>query len=303
MDRPINEGRPFLGSQSGLTRRQFRGALDAGLLRRVFRGMYVDNLIPDSRQLRIDSVKPVMPSHGVLCGCSAGWVMGLDVFPPGRRFDFTPECLVPIGTGRSRSPLISCRRALIDPSNVMETGGVLHTIPVRTVSDLLRKLRRPYALSAADTFAHAGLITPARVQLYLTGLKGFRGIVQARSLAELIEPKRESPGESWQSLRLVDAGFPVPTPQLVVTDRFGREIARIDNAYRAAMIAMEYNGREFHSLDEDVESDDGRESMLSRLYGWRLVSTDKNDILGTDPWFEIRVGELLGMRPILPRRW
>ena len=53
-------------------------------------------------------------------------------------------------------------------------------------------------------------------------LRGHRGVVQARELVELADPRAESPQESRTRLRCVDAGFPCPEPQIEVFDATGQ---------------------------------------------------------------------------------
>lgn len=302
----INNGLPFTrsrASEAGITENNFLAAFRTGTIRRMFRGVYVDSGVGETRDLRIVGLQLVMPRHAILCGCSAAWLLGADTFPPGRRFDFKPECVVPVGQARSRSPQVVCRRALIDKSDVTQTSGFLHTTALRTASDLLRTLRRPYALAAADTLSHAGLVSKDQVEFYVGRLRGYRGIAQARELAQLIEPQTESPGESWQRLRLIDAGFPRPTPQFVVTDRHGGVVGRLDNAYVEAKIGCEYDGKEFHSLKEDRHANAARRTALVDVFGWRMENCGNDDILGANPGFEVKVGEWLGITPNLPRNW
>jgi hypothetical protein len=185
----------------------------------------------------------------------------------------------------------------------MDLHGLRLTKPVRTIADLLRTLRRPYAKSAADAIAHAGHVTPDEVCTYLKRLKGFPGIVQARELAALIEPLHESGGESWQDLRLVDAGYPRAEPQFRVYDHKGRLIARLDHAFPLHRVGIEYDGAEFHDHDEDRENDEQRREYLRNALGWRIIVNRKDDILGRDDSFERQVGEYLGLVPQLPRMW
>ena len=185
----------------------------------------------------------------------------------------------------------------------MTIDGLRLTTPVRTATDLLRRLRRPYALSGVDVMAHAGLVSPAELIRYVDRLKHFPGIVQARELVVLVEPKAESPGESWQRLRLVDAGFPRPEAQFVVCDYAGRELARLDHAYPAARVGAEYDGAEYHSHDEDRERDRERRAYLRRALGWRIVVANQDQTLGKDAGFEMEMGHLLHLVPELPRQW
>ncbi len=183
----------------------------------------------------------------------------------------------------------------------MEVDGIVVTTPLRTTTDLLRKLWRPYALAAADGMAHAGLVEVPEVVEAVGRLKGFPGIVQARSLAHLIEPLAQSAGESWQRLRLLDAGFPRPTAQHPVRMPDG-SFRYLDLAYPHLLVASEYDGREFHTMAADAEHDELRRALLSRLWGWRWANGDRESIFGTDPAFELRIGELIGIEPE-PRYW
>lgn len=302
----INDGHPFLTTRAGgfvLSRRRLRDAFADRQLRTVFRGVAVDARVSDARRLRVEAINLVTPPYAVVCDESASWIHGIDAFRPSERFDLVPSLVVPHALGRARQAHVRCRQAIIPDRDVMEIDGVLVTLPVRTVSDLLRKLWPPYALATADAFAHAGLIDPDELWHYVARLKGYRWIVQARRLADLVEPDTESPGESWTRLRLIDAGFPRPTPQFIINDRHGRELYRLDLAYPDQRIAIEYNGMEFHTDKSDTDHDDRRRQQLRDRWGWKVVVADRTSILGDDAAFEWEVGEFLGRTPLLPRQW
>ncbi|CAN5848846.1 hypothetical protein BH20ACT6_BH20ACT6_19810 [soil metagenome] len=287
----------------GLHDRDLREAVHAGVLRRVLHSVYVDAAVPDSRDLRATCLQLVMPSYAVLFGTTAAWVLGIDAFQPDDRFVMTPECVVPHGSTRCRAAGILTVEGIMPQADITELTGLRITVPERTAVDLLRRLKRPFALSAADAFAHAGLIMPDGLQHRIDGLAGFPGIVQARQLARWVEPLTESPGESWQRLRLLDAGFPRPVAQFWVLDRNGRRRYRLDSAYPHLLIGCEYDGAEDHTEEGDRLRDEGRRGWLRDVQGWRLVVCRKADIFGADPWFEIEVGRLLDREPVLPRRW
>jgi len=300
----VNDGFPFTVAQAsdlGLSPRHLRLMFNEGRLRREFRGVYVDARVPDSRRGRLRALILVTPDNAVVCDETAAWVRGLDVFSPGTRHDFEPAMVVRHGGARLIRPHSRGRQALIPANDIEFVDGVYLTTSVRTVSDLLRKMYRPYALAAADAFAHAGLIDIEEVCDHVARLKGYRGIVQARSLASLIEPKTQSPGESWQRLRMLDAGLPPPDPQFEVIDDFGRSYF-IDLPYPELLVGTEYDGREFHTDELHRAHDGGRRSYLSDLYGWRWVIGNRERIFGSDTSFEDELGHLLGIRPI-PRWW
>lgn len=299
----INDGFPFTTQQAAdlaMTSRQIRNAVHEGRLRREFRNVYVDAKVPDSRAGRLRAVKLVKPAGAVACSETAAWLYGLDVFAPGQRHYFEPSFLVEHSRTKVEHSGTSGRQAILHSDDIDFIDGLYVTTPVRTVSDLLRRMYRPYALAAADAFAHAGLITPDEVIDYVGRLKGYRGIVQARSLAYIIEPRTQSAGESWQRLRMLDAGFPPPEPQFEVVDDFGRSFF-IDLPYPDRLIGCEFDGREFHTDVQHVLHDEERRTYLSSLSGWRWVIGTRERIFGTDTSFEDELGVLLGMTPLA--RW
>lgn len=298
----LNDGRPFLYREHanlGFSRHEFRQAIDDGDIVRVVGRAYVDSRAEDTRELRIAATRLVVPEHAVVCDETAAWVWGVDTHKPGDRHRFDPRWVVPHGQSRTRLTGVECRQALLEDTDVADVGGLRVTTPLRTTSDLLRKQWRPYAMAAADAMAHAGLVRPMDVRSYLATLKGYRGIRQARVLARYIEPKAASPGESWTRLRLIDAGFMAPTAQVEVEDAAGMT-RYLDLAYRRRKVAIEYDGREFHTADDDLEHDAGRRRLLEAV-GYRFVVAGYERIFGSDDSFEREVGKLIGMTPIA--RW
>jgi len=300
----LHDGFPFTTETArnlGLSRKTLRNLLEQGLVRREFRNLYVDARTPDSRSGRLRSIKLVAPETAIVCDETAAWVRGLDVFAPGHRHNFEPAMVIRHGVGRVRHTGSCGRQAIIGSQDIDYADGVHLTTAVRTVSDLLRKMYRPYALAAADAFAHAGLIEVDQVIDHVARLKGYRGIVQARSLASLIEPKTQSPGESWQRLRMLDAGFPPPDPQFEVIDDFGHSFF-IDLPYPELLIGTEFDGLEFHTAEFHRAHDKERREYLSDVYGWRWIIGNRTRIFGPDSSFEAELGRLLGIEP-MTRRW
>ncbi|WP_229051168.1 hypothetical protein [Aeromicrobium sp. Leaf350] len=295
------DGLPFSIRDEVMSRIEAHHRLRDGALRRVLRGVYVDARVPDSRELRILAVDKVRPPDGVACSETAAWVMGVNVFPPGRQHDFVPTFLVPHGTTRITMQGVACRQALLSPHDVTDEHGTLTTTAVRTTSDLLRRQYRPYALASGDQMLRAGLIDLGELSDAVHRLKGFPGIRQARSLVGLIDALAESPGESWTRLRLHDAGFPHPELQVVVIDRDGIE-RRLDMAYVLQLAAAEFDGRQHHTSATDTALDRDRRDPLSAQLGWRFVIARRESLFGPDDSFERRVGELIGFTPI-PRWW
>ena len=301
----INDGRPFrstMGRRQGLSRQELQGLIDTGVVRRVIRGVLVDASIDESRDVRCAALSLVVPAHVIICRSTAAWLWGVEAYEPETRGSLAPECVVPHHLSRQRRAGVRTYEARIDAGDIADVSGIRVTTPERTAVDLLRWLRRPFALSAVDALAHAGLVDSRIVRRRVARLAGYPGVRQARELAPIVDGRVESPGESWSRLRLVDAELPCPAPQIEVLDRHGHVVFRLDNGYRRSRIGIEYDGLQFHSGDDAIR-DEHRRERLRREFGWHVITCDRAAVLGPDPWLEERVGELLGLTPRLDRRW
>ena len=301
----INGGRVFVRRQLhdlGLSKNDFTELQQSKLIRQVTYGVWVDATVPDTQNLRLETAHLIKPDHAVFCRETAAWISGVDTFKPSERFLLKPQCVVPVGTSRCRHSLVRCHEAKLPDAEIVEFNGLLKTSDVLTTFELLRWLWRPYALAGADGMAHAGLILPAELQEYAERRKGYRWIRQARQLAYLIDPLAESPGESWERLRIIDAGFPIPTAQVPVRDAAGEVKAWLDLALEEWKVGSEYDGREFHTEDDDVAHDGERRRYLRTVHGWRIAVGRREDIFGSDMRFERQIGEWIGREP-LPRWW
>ncbi|QMW66687.1 hypothetical protein H4N58_01555 [Mumia sp. ZJ1417] len=302
----IHDGRPFRSRdhvEAGFPgEKDLRRAIAAKRLRSVFKSVYVDGRVPDTRMLRVEATALVTPAHVIVCDCFASWLYGVDTFRPSERHLLTPTLLTPHGVGRVRADGVRARQAVHLPeSDITEIAGIRVTTPLRTASDLLRGQWRPYALAAADGMARAELVELGELVEYVDELRGLRGAPQARELAQLVDSGAESAGESWQRLRITDAGFPRPRTRLHVVDEWGRD-RYFDMGYRELLIASEYDGREFHTTDAAKAHDVGRRGYFEKRYGWRFVIGTRERIFGEDTAFERELGALLGITP-QPRRW
>jgi len=169
---------------------------------------------------------------------------------------------------------------------------------------LLRWLPPQVGLGASDALAARGLISREEILVGLEEFSGSRGVARARYLADLIEPKTESFGESCLRLRIVDAGFPRPTAQIEVVDVSGHVVYRLDLGWEDRRVAVEYDGEEFHSTPEQLAHDRRRREALESCYGWRLLAVGRGEIFGPSLALERAVGELLSLATTITRsRW
>ena len=86
----------------------------------------------------------------------------------------------------------------------------------------------------------------------------------------------ESPMETRLRLRLVQAGLPAPALQHRVYDERGGFLARLDLAYVAERLGVEYDG-ECHFDARSVRKDLRRQNAL-RAAGWSLLRFTSEDV-------------------------
>jgi hypothetical protein len=298
-------GKPFDRAEArdlGLLRDDVTRLLAAGHLRQPIRGIYIDARVPDDLTSRAACLKLRLPDGAAVCRLTAAWLFGVDGLSPQQRVD-PPlvECLVPRGRQPVRRPGVRSYAAPLH-GDVVELSGIPTTTPRRTAMDVLRWLPPHVGLGVSDALAAHGLTSREAILLGLEDFSGCRGVARARYLADLIEPKTESFGESCLRLRIVDAGFPRPTAQIEVVDMTGHVVYRLDLGWEDRKVAIEYDGEEFHSTPDQRAHDERRRETLEKCFGWRLLAVGRGGVFGPSLALERAVGELLSLAPAITRR-
>jgi hypothetical protein len=264
---------PFTRTQAravGLTDHQ----LESPLWRRVFHGVWVAADTPDSCELRLAAARLVVPDHGVLCGLTSAWIYGADV----RRLD---DLDVHVGFAkgkriRKRPGLAVCQETL-DPADITRVDGVQITTPLRTVFDCLRWLRGAERLVVADALTHLGLVGVDELKRYFASKRRLRNLRIGEGLVDLIGPATESPMESRLRMLLIDDGLPRPEPQHVVRTPSGAFVGRLDLAYPAVRLGVEYDGADHWKQRRE---DDRRRTSI-REQDWEVLVYSADDIYRT----------------------
>ena len=301
--RTINDGQPFATTRTGaldFSAAELRHLIRTGELRRLFRGVVVAGSEPDTRDLRIAALRLVLPEAAVISDHSAAWVYGVDTLPPGRFRDLRPMCVVRHGTSRPHPARAVSRQTTLPDPDVVDINGAAITSPLRTTADLLRLNFRPHALAAADAMVRAEVVVKEHLLEYVAQFRRVPYLKQAHELAPHIDGARASHGESWMGCRILDAGLPTPSIDHPIEHR-GRRY-RLDSAFVEQRVAAEYDGREFHGDEFDVEHDEDRRTRLSSQLGWVFAIATYPRIFGEDDSFERELGEHLGLQ-VRPRTW
>lgn len=275
-----------------------------GVLVQPFRGVFVAATQIDVPEVRAAALGLVLPPGAAVAREMAAWLWGIDARPPGRHAQ-PPilECVVDAGTSTPpRLDGVRAYAASLPDGDVVQHLGVPVTSAERTVLDLARYLPEYMGLAVADAFTHAKLADLERLRVRIEEWRGGRWVDRARRVLSLCEPLTESFGESWVRLRVVDAGFPRPTPQIWIYDWAGTGVYRLDMGWEEHKVALEYDGEEHHSNEDDVAHDAARREDLARRFGWSTYGVGKGLVLGPSLQLELAIGELLSMEPLIRRR-
>lgn len=279
-------GRPFTRAQAqaaGMSVKTLRGLVASGLVRRVLRGVFVDAAAADTLELRSQAVVAAVPRNVVVCDRTAAWLHGVDVTGLSGPLDLPPLDVYRIdGDNRIRREACKAGTRTLSMLDVQLLDGLAVTTPLRTALDLGRLLPRGEAIGALDGLLRLGRFDVDDLYVELPRFRGARGVVQLRRLVPLADAGAESPAESRLRLQLHDAGLPPPAVQYEVRTAYGALVARLDLAYPDLLLAVEYDGRDFHTTPQAQAHDRARRARLRRL-GWTVVVLTSEDVYGPNP--------------------
>ena len=261
----------------GINRGRLASLVDDGLVRQVIRGVYVVATTPDSLALRAAAVVLAAPDHVVVADRCAAWLHGVDVL------DFTELDMLPAlevvswgGNERTRRHgVLGGERALLEFEITM-VDRVRVTTPIRTACDIACLYGRYRAIAVLDAFRRQYGITIEQLLRMLPRYARRRGVKQLRELIPLTTDQADSQPESWVRLMIHDDGLPMPAAQVWVHIP-GWGTVRIENAYEHLRIAVEYDGEEHHTTDEDRAHDEARRAALRQM-GWIIIVVRKHEL-------------------------
>lgn len=258
-----------------LGRRGLTAAVQDGAWVRLLRGTYVPGDAVVDVELRCAAVQRLLPPESWVADRCLLWLHGTDVTPPGGP---RLEVVVPRGAVVPRRNGVLAREAAVPLRDraVLGRGRVRVLRPARASLDLLRRLPLIDAVVVADAVQHAGLVTLAQLREEHGRHARLRGVRSAGRALDLSDGRAESPPESRLRLLLVLAGLQ-PVPQYDVRDAHGTWLARVDLAFPAARVAVEYDGRAVHERSDVFARDRQRQNALVRA-GWTVLRYTAADL-------------------------
>lgn len=283
---------PFLGSRARVEGLVTDTQLRSGLVVRLFRDVYLPAAIPVTHELRCRAAALIAPGEAMLTGCSALAVRGLELVSP-----YEPvEILVPEFLRFTPRRGLDIRQRVVCVDEQEPWRGIRLATPVRAIVDMLTNttLRKslPSAVALLDAVLRAGIMGQRELEAELA-TRHDHGIVRARRIVELADPRAESIPESEVRVLLVLSGLhPVPQLNVYAGARF---LGRVDLAFEEARLAVEYDG-EWHEDGDQPRQDAQRRARLEAA-GWTIIVVTRR-WLRDDPRGIVRA-----VWDALPRGW
>ncbi|KUI30119.1 hypothetical protein AU196_05795 [Mycobacterium sp. IS-1742] len=269
-----------------LSRRAMQRRLDAGVLSKVWPGIYCFGEPDDATRLAGLDLRA--GESVAICLATAAAAYGFDTEGVADL-----HVLNPVGhLLRNSEGLIVHRR---DGAPLTAVDGRPATTPDWTAVEVARGLRRPRALATLDAALRSGTCSGRGLRSAAARQAGRRGIVAVRQLIPFADSRAESPMESEARLVMADRGLPTPVLQHEIVDRDGR-IWRVDFAWPERLVAVEYDGFNWHSRPEDFRRDRRKRAALQEI-GWQVISIVADDVR-RDGWGMVRrIETALDRRP------
>jgi hypothetical protein len=278
----LPRGRPFSTTEAlghGVRADGLRALVVRGELRHPVRGLYAPACLVDDLRLRVRMLRLVVPPDCVVTDRTAAWLWGADAaLGPGDHLVTPPVSVFAPPGRRLRNGLVDSGERWLRPDDVREIDGLRVTTALRTTCDLARLLPRDQSLAAMDALTALGAFSVGDLHGELDRFKGYRGIIQARALAPLVDPRSGSHSESVMRLRWLDAGLPRPECQVEIPGPHGGSYY-LDMGLRDLRFAGEYDGEQFHGEDRR-ESDDDRRWWAREVQAWTIVVGRRHNVYG-----------------------
>jgi hypothetical protein len=250
--------------QAGITADQLRGPY----VRRVFRGVYVAAVVPDTLAVRAEAAMMLAPTGSVLSHHTAAALRGLPV--PAAE---TVHVTIPDGRQRLRVKGITAHYRVVD---MTELAGWPLTTPVANWCELATALDRDELVVLGDAMVKRQLVS-CRALITAAAEHRFYGVRRARGAAVLVRPRVDSPAETRSRLLVVDYGLPEPIAGYVVTDELGERIDAVDLAWPQYLVIIEYDG-DLHRTTRSKWRYDNRKRDDLRTLGWTVIVLTADDL-------------------------
>jgi Protein of unknown function (DUF559) len=257
----------------GLTSHQIDERVDSGRWHRSVRGVYVVAGAPALWQQPVMVAVLAGPPGTVASHLTAAALFGLTT-PPA-----LPHVTVPPKTS-GRFGRAQVHWSTLAENDICVVAEIPCTRPARTLVDCAALLGYGPLCGLVDEAFCRALTDPRAVRAAAARASrapGRRGLPLLEQALGIWTPgPRPTRGEARVLRRLEEWGLPQPQRQFKVRDRKGRFVARVDFAWPALRLILEYDGQRFHGPRQE-EHDARRQEHIESL-GWRVERADKRDL-------------------------
>ncbi|MFE9200666.1 endonuclease domain-containing protein [Micromonospora sp. NPDC007230] len=266
---------PFRGSAAVSDGQLTWAMLRGPAWRRLLPDVYVhrDGYRLDDHRMWCDAVALRLPPGSAIAGRSAAYLWGADLLAR----DAPVTVLLPRAARVRPHPRVHVIRSVLPDADRTRFAGLPVTTALRTTFDLGRQGPRTDALIAVEALLHRRVVKLPLLRVFAAARPGWPGMPLLREVLALAEPLSESPMETRLRLLLLDAGLGPLTAQHDVLDARGRFVGRVDLAWPALRVAVEYDG-DHHRKRAHFRQDVARLNAL-RAAGWLVLRFTADDVL------------------------
>lgn len=193
--------------------------------------------------------------------------------------------------GRREAGVVQHRGKVL-PGDVVAVGPEHWTSAARACLEMTwtQGIEVEPAMVAIDDLLRRGLVTQEALHERADLSKQVPGSLRTDLVIGLCDPHRESVGESRTAYACWKAGLPPHVPQLELKDARGHVLARLDFAWPALGVWLEFDGKEKYLMDrrpgESRESailrakraERLREQAIAKATGWRCIRVTWADL-------------------------
>lgn len=199
---------------------------------RVVLGVYRDKELDpwDAYRLECEALVSRLAPQAALAGPSAALFWGLP------RMTRPPEHVFVTNVARGR---YTTKLRVLPDFETVEHEGLLLTTPAATAASCATLMSSRDALIIADAVVVEQLCSPAQLTEQAAAMRGRKRADRARWIAQHVDDRSESPGETWTRLVVTQLGYDVISQFRVHHEN--RE-ARLDFLVEGTMTAIEFDG-------------------------------------------------------------
>ncbi len=273
----------------GLDDAHVRALVQSRALRRIRRGAYVERLLWDSLspadRHRVVSRAVLLTAHPstVLTHVSAAIEHGATVWDiPLTHVHTTRADGV---AGRRHRDWVQ-HRGVLPAAHIVDRNGVRVSTAARCAVEVSTIASLEPSLVTVNDLLHLGAMTQDSLADLAHDARYWPNSLITDLVVRMCDGRMESAAETRTDFLCWAQRLPRPTPQVVVRDADGREFARVDFAWLAHGVFLEFDGRikyekyrrEGETLAAYLMREKRREERICQLTGWVCIRIGWEDL-------------------------